>query len=86
MMIRVSRVGTRNRVVLPVEVMELLGLKPGDPVFFVVRDREVHMSRSPETFAEYLRIHSEALPVLEDLEDVDPRQMRFAWQEAAGDD
>lgn len=80
MLIRVSRVGTKNRVVLPVEIMDVLGVEVGDPVFFVVRDNSVRLSRSPETFGEYLQLHAEPLASLDD-DDIDPRQMRFGWTE-----
>lgn len=81
MVIRVARVGSRNRVVLPPEVMDVLGLAAGDAVFFLVQGSSVRLSRSPETFGEYLQMHSEPLPAADDLDDVDPRQMRFGWLE-----
>lgn len=79
MLIRIAKVGSRNRVVLPPEVMDVLGLEVGDAVFFVVRDHTVRLSRSPETFGEYWQMPFESLPVPDDPEDVDPRQMRFGW-------
>ena len=81
MIIRVARIGSRNRVVLPVEVLDVLGVDPGDALFFVVRDHSVQLSRSPENFGEYLALHNETLPAPVDLDDVDPRQMRFGWSE-----
>lgn len=81
MLIRVSRVGTKNRVVLPVEVMDVLGVQAGDPIFFVVRDNTVRLSRSPQTFGEYLHLHAEPLASLDEDDDIDPRQMRFGWPE-----
>ena len=85
MMIRVAKIGTRNRVVLPPEVIDLLGLEVGDAVFFVIRGADVRLSRSPENFAEYLHLHAQALPAVDELdEEIDPRQMRFGW--ADGED
>lgn len=84
MKIRVAKVGTRNRVVLPPEVLDVLGIDPGDPIFFIIRGQNVRLSRSPEDFAEYLLIHSETLPAPEDLDEADPRQMRFGWLDDAG--
>lgn len=82
MMIRVARIGSRNRVVLPVEVMDVLGLSTNDAVFFLIHGREVRMSRGPDNFAEYLQLHAEPLPPVVDFdEEDDPRQMRFGWQE-----
>lgn len=82
MIIRVARIGSRNRVVLPVEVMDVLGLSANDALFFLIRGREVHLSRGPDNFAEYLQLHAEPLPAVVDFdEEVDPRQMRFGWQE-----
>lgn len=83
MIIRVAKVGTRNRVVLPVEVLDVLGVDSGDALFFVIRDHTVQLSRSPENFSEYLALHSESLPAPEDMDDIDPRQMRFGWGEEA---
>lgn len=79
MVIRIAKVGTRNRVVLPPEVMDALGVDVGDAVFFVVGQSGVRISRSPETFGEYLQLHGGTLPALEDPDDVDPNQMRFDW-------
>jgi len=81
MIIRVAKLGTRNRVVLPPDVMDVLGLSPGDPLFFVIRGQDVRLSRSPEDFGEYLRLHMESLPAPEDYDEIDPRQMRFGWGE-----
>lgn len=81
MIIRVARIGSRNRVVLPPEVMDILGVETGDAVFFLVQGASVRLSRSPATFGEYLQLHGEPLPPVEDSEDVDPRQMRFGWLE-----
>jgi antitoxin component of MazEF toxin-antitoxin module len=83
MMIRVARIGTRNRVVLPPEVMDILGVEAGDAVFFLVQGRTVRLSRGPETFGEYLQLHGEPLAAPDDADDIDPRQMRFGWPEAA---
>ncbi len=83
MLIRVAKVGTRNRVVLPIEVMDVLGVEAGDALFFVVRDNIVRLSRSPETYSEYLTLHSESLPPPDELDDIDPRQMHFGWVEEA---
>lgn len=82
MMIRVAKIGTRNRVVLPPEVLDILGVEAGDAVFFLVQGASVRLSRSPETFGEYLQLHGEPLGAPDDLDDVDPRQMRFGWLEA----
>ena len=41
MLIRIARIGSRNRVVLPLEVMDMLGVEPGDAVFFVVDRKSV---------------------------------------------
>lgn len=84
MRIRVAKLGTRNRVVLPPEVIDVLGVHPGDPLFFVIRGQSVRLSRSPEDFGEYLLLHSESLPAPEDLDEVDPRQMRFGWMAEGG--
>jgi bifunctional DNA-binding transcriptional regulator/antitoxin component of YhaV-PrlF toxin-antitoxin module len=84
MRIRVAKVGTRNRVVLPPEVLDVLGVHPGDPLFFIIRGQSVRLSRSPEDFGEYLLLHSESLPAPEDLDEVDPRQMRFGWMVESG--
>lgn len=81
MIIRVARVGTRNRVVLPVEVLDVLGVDPGDALFFVIRDHSVQLSRSPADYGEYLMLHSESLPAPMDPDDIDPRQMQFGWGE-----
>lgn len=81
MLIRVAKVGTRNRVVLPTEVMDVLGVESGDALFFVIRDNTVRLSRSPETYSEYLTLHSESLPAPDELDEIDPRQMRFGWVE-----
>ena len=62
----------------------MLGVDPGDPIFFIIRGQNVRLSRSPEDFAEYLLIHSETLAAPEDLDEVDPRQMRFGWLDDAG--
>ncbi len=79
MFIRIAKLGTRNRVVLPPEVMDALGLAPGDALFFIVGQNSVRISRSPETFGEYLLLHEGTLPALDDPDDVDSRQMRFEW-------
>ena len=84
MLIRVAKVGTRNRIVLPPEVMDALGVHPGDASFFVVRDSSVSLSRSPETFGEYLMLHADTLPAPVDIDDVDSRQMRFGWADLPG--
>jgi bifunctional DNA-binding transcriptional regulator/antitoxin component of YhaV-PrlF toxin-antitoxin module len=81
MVIRIAKVGSRNRVVLPPEVMDALGVGPGDALFFVVGQNGVRISRGPETFGEYLQLHAGALPALEDPEDLDPNQMRFDWHQ-----
>lgn len=81
MHIRVAKVGSRNRVVLPMEVMEALGLTMGDALFFLVREDGVRLSRSPETFGEYMQLHFEPLPAHDAGEEVDSRQMRFGWRE-----
>jgi len=79
MKLRVAKLGTRNRIVLPPDVLEALGLEAGDPIFFVIRGGDVRLSRSPEDFGEYLLLHSETLPAPEDFDEIDPRQMRFGW-------
>ncbi len=79
MVIRIAKVGTRNRVVLPPEVMDALGVDVGDAVFFVLGQSGVRISRGPETFGEYLQLHAGTLPALEDPDEVDPNQMRFDW-------
>ena len=79
MLIRIAKVGSRNRVVLPPEVMDALGVEPGDALFFVVGQNSVRLSRGPESFGEYLQLHAGTLPALEDADDVDPNQMRFDW-------
>lgn len=79
MIIRIAKVGSRNRVVLPPEVMDALGVEPGDALFFVVGQNSVRISRSPESFGEYLQLHAGSLPALDDPDDVDPNQMRFDW-------
>lgn len=79
MVIRIAKVGSRNRVVLPPEVLDALGVAPGDALFFVVGQNSVRISRGPETFGEYLQLHAGTLPVLEDPDEVDSRQMRFDW-------
>lgn len=79
MVIRIAKVGSRNRVVLPPEVMDALGVDVGDAVFFVLSQGDVRISRSPETFGEYLQLHAGALPAMDDPDDVDPNQMRFDW-------
>ncbi len=81
MIIRVAKVGTRNRVVLPVEVLDALGVDPGDALFFVIRDHTVQLSRSPADYSEYLTLHNESLPAPMDPDDIDPRQMHFGWGE-----
>ena len=81
MHIRVAKVGSRNRVVLPLEVMEALGLATGDALFFLVREDGVRLSRSPETFGEYLQLHFEPLPAHDEDAEIDSRQMRFGWSE-----
>ncbi len=82
MIIRIAKVGSRNRVVLPPEVMDALGVGPGDALFFVVGQNGVRLSRSPETFGEYLQLHAAALPAMEDPDEEDPNQMRFDWAPA----
>lgn len=79
MVIRIAKVGTRNRVVLPPEVMDALGVAEGDALFFVVGQNSVRISRSPETFGEYLQLHAGSLPATDDPDDVDSRQMHFDW-------
>ncbi len=79
MVIRIAKVGSRNRVVLPPEVMDALGVAEGDALFFVVGQNGVRISRSPETFGEYLQLHAAALPAMDDPDDADSRQMRFDW-------
>jgi antitoxin component of MazEF toxin-antitoxin module len=79
MVIRIAKVGSRNRVVLPPEVLDALGVAPGDALFFVVGQNSVRISRGPETFGEYLQLHAGTLPALEDPDEVDPSQMRFDW-------
>ncbi|MFZ2486826.1 MAG: AbrB/MazE/SpoVT family DNA-binding domain-containing protein [Anaerolineae bacterium] len=79
MLIRIAKLGSRNRVVLPPEAMEALGVGPGDAVFFLIDPRGVRLSRSPETFSEYLQLHAGALPSFDAEDDVDPDQMRFDW-------
>jgi antitoxin component of MazEF toxin-antitoxin module len=79
MVIRIAKVGSRNRVVLPPEVLDALGVAPGDALFFVVGHNSVRISRSPESFGEYLQLHAGTLPALEDPDDADPNQMRFDW-------
>jgi len=80
MLIRPAKIGSRNRVVLPPEIMDALGVGPGDVVFFVVGQNGVRLSRGPETFAEYLQLHSGVLASAEDDPDADPTlQMQFDW-------
>ncbi|HNS03866.1 MAG TPA: AbrB/MazE/SpoVT family DNA-binding domain-containing protein [Anaerolineae bacterium] len=79
MIIRIAKVGSRNRVVLPPEVMDALGIAEGDALFFVVGQNGVRLSRSPETFGEYLQLHAGALPASDDPDDLDSRQMHFDW-------
>ncbi len=79
MVIRIAKVGSRNRVVLPPEVMDALGIAEGDALFFVVGQNGVRLSRSPETFGEYLQLHAGALPTTDEPDDDDSRQMRFDW-------
>ncbi|MEA3336004.1 MAG: AbrB/MazE/SpoVT family DNA-binding domain-containing protein [Chloroflexota bacterium] len=88
MRIRVAKVGTRNRIVLPPEVMDVLGVNSGDAVFFVIRGPGVQLSRSPENYEEYLLLHSETLPAPEDfdLDEVDSCQIRFPWAERGDPD
>lgn len=89
MKIRVTKVGTRHRIVLPPDVLEALGVDAGDTLFFVIssgaRGPEVRLSRSPETFDEYLLLHSEPLPFPEEVEEVDDRQLRFSWWQQRAD-
>lgn len=82
MKLRVTKIGTRNRIVLPPDVMDVLGVEPGEALFFIISGSNVRLSRSPEDFGEYLLLHSESLPAPEDLDEVDPRQMQFGWFEA----
>jgi antitoxin component of MazEF toxin-antitoxin module len=79
MVIRIAKVGSRNRVVLPPEVMDALGVDIGDALFFVVGQNSVRISRSPETFGEYLQLHAGSLPAVEDPDEDDASQMRFDW-------
>ncbi|MER2598963.1 MAG: AbrB/MazE/SpoVT family DNA-binding domain-containing protein [Caldilineales bacterium] len=80
MFIRPAKIGSRNRVVLPPEIMDALGVGPGDVVFFVAGQQGVRLSRGPETFAEYLQLHSGVLASPEDDSDADPAlQMQFDW-------
>ena len=80
MFIRPAKIGSRNRVVLPPEIMDALGVGPGDVVFFVAGQQGVRLSRGPATFAEYLQLHSGVLASPEDDSDADPAlQMQFDW-------
>ena len=81
MLIRPAKIGSRNRVVLPPEIMDSLGVGPGDVLFFVVGRYGVCLSRGPETFAEYLQLHTGPLASADDEDtDTDPSlQMHFDW-------
>lgn len=83
MIIRIAKVGSRNRVVLPQEALDLLGVTVGDALFFVIANHTVRLSRSPETFGEYLQLHAGALPALDDPDEHDPNQMVFDWYQEA---
>jgi len=83
MKLRIAKIGTRNRLVLPPDVMDVLGVEPGDAVFFIISGENIRLSRSPEDFGEYLLLHGESLSAPEDLDEVDPRQMRFSWSDQA---
>ncbi len=60
MRLSVAVVGSRGRVSLPQEVRELLGLKEGDTVFFLLEGDRVCLARSPEDFGEYLGLYGTA--------------------------
>jgi antitoxin PrlF len=43
-----SKLSSRSRVAVPKAVREAIGVGPGDPIVFEVRDREVVVRRAPE--------------------------------------
>ncbi len=43
-----SRISSKGQVTVPAEVRARLGLTPGTPVVFVLRDSEVVMRKGPE--------------------------------------
>ena len=42
-----SRLGGKSQMIMPKQVRDVLGLKPGDPVAFVIRDGEVRLVATP---------------------------------------
>jgi AbrB family looped-hinge helix DNA binding protein len=45
----------KNRIVIPREVREALGIKPGDKLLLVVRSSRVVIMRKPKSFAKAIR-------------------------------
>lgn len=58
---RVAVVGSRGRVTLPPEVRRALGVADGDPVFFLLDDAGVRLTRAPGDLNEYMALHGGAL-------------------------
>jgi AbrB family looped-hinge helix DNA binding protein len=48
-------VSTKNQIVIPREARKALGLKPGDSVLVVVRDRRVFVLRKPKSYHAAIR-------------------------------
>ena len=54
---RVAVVGSRGRVTLPPEVRRALGVAEGDPVFFLLDDAGVRLTRAPGDLTEYRALY-----------------------------
>ncbi len=60
MLWRVAVLGSRGRVTLPPEVRRALGVADGDPVFFLLDDAGVRLTRAPRDLTEYRALHGGA--------------------------
>ena len=58
---RVAVVGSRGRVTLPPEVRRALGVADGDPLFFLLDDEGVRLTRAPRDLSEYQALHGGAM-------------------------
>jgi len=50
-----AKLSGKNQVVVPKEIREQLGIKPGDDLLFIVRGDEIIVRPRPASFAQALR-------------------------------
>lgn len=59
----VSKISAKGQIVIPKEIRELMGYKPGDAIIFKIRDKEVILVKIEESLNDILK---ECGPLSED--------------------